>query len=222
MKSLIRCEWTTLRTFLPSIAVTTALMCFLLVLGSGEMTGACGAAVATMMIVASSFAGYDDQNGWMRYRCAMPFSRRELAGGRYAIVALVGLALGAVCFALTCVTGGVLGLVGYETKHAELADLLLGGLAAEGVGLVIVSIGLPLHFKFGAMRGVRIFACVGLALSGLLVLVASFTPREFFSAIDVWTDSNAVLLATLVVIASLTIYMASCALSVWILERKDL
>lgn len=182
MKSIVKCEWAILRTYLPSIVITAALVCFFFVLGSGEMAGACGAGVAATLIVASSFAGYDDQNGWMRYRGALPFSRRELVGGRYAIVALVGLAIGLGCIALAYVSGGVLSLAGHDVEQAVLTDLLLAVLAAEGLGFIIVSIALPFYFKFGGVRGVRIFACTGLVAGAFFGFVMNSVSEDFFAA----------------------------------------
>ena len=222
MKSMIECEWGTLKTYLPPIVITAALVCFFLVLGSGEISGVCGAGVAATLIVASSFAGYDEQNGWMRYRCALPFSRGELVRGRYAIVALVGLGLEFACLVLACAMGTVLSLVGHGIESAALTDLLLAVLASEGFGLLIVSVALPFYYKFGAVRGVRIFACAGLVAGALFGFAANSVSEDFFSSAVSWINANAALLAVAVIIVSLAVYAASGVLSANILKRKDM
>ncbi len=245
MKSIIKCEWNTLRTFMPSVAITVALVCVFLVIGGNAVSGMSSGCVMTALLVASSLCGYDDQNGWFRYRSLLPFSRRELVVGRYATVLLVSLAMGAALVALVAIAGVIPGAAGLGLEMDGPLTHVYAIVASEGIGLLVVSIALPLYFKYGAMKGARFVACIGAIVGAIVVGAVSIrvdveathagvaatmagsaislsVSSDALAPVGVWAESNFCLLMVAFTLASLAIYAASCGLSIIILEKKDL
>lgn len=234
MKSIIKCEWNTLRTSMPSVAITVALVCVFLVIGGNAVSGMSSGCVMTTVLVASSLCGYDDQNGWFRYRSLLPFSRRELVVGRYATVLLVSLAMDAALVAIVAFAGVIPGAAGLGLEMDGPLAHVYAIVASEGIGLLVASIALPLYFKYGAMKGVRFVACIG-AIVGAIVVGATHAGVAATMAgsaisisvssdalVGVWAESNFCLLMIAFTLASLAVYAASCVFSIKILEKKDL
>lgn len=234
MKSIIKCEWNTLRTSMPSVAITVALVCVFLVIGGNAVSGMSSGCVMTALLVASSLCGYDDQNGWFRYRSLLPFSRRELVVGRYATVLLVSLAMVAALVAIVAFAGVIPGAAGLGLEMDGPLTHVYAIVASEGIGLLVVSIALPLYFKYGVMKGVRFVACIG-AIVGAIVVGATHAGVAATMAgsaislsvssdalVGVWAESNFCLLMIAFTLASLAVYAASCVFSIKILEKKDL
>ena len=48
------------------------------VLRNGSYAGASAACAMVPILVMFSLLGYDDQNGWLRYRAALPLARRDI------------------------------------------------------------------------------------------------------------------------------------------------
>lgn len=234
MKSIIKCEWNTLRTSMPSVAITVALVCVFLVIGGNAVSGMSSGCVMIAVLVASSLCGYDDQNGWFRYRSLLPFSRRELVVGRYATVLLVSLAMDAALVAIVAFAGVIPGAAGLGLEMDGPLTHVYAIVASEGIGLLVVSIALPLYFKYGAMKGARFVACIG-AIVGAIVAGATHAGVAATMAgsaisisvssdalVGVWAESNFCLLMIAFTLASLAVYAASCVFSIKILEKKDL
>lgn len=45
--------------------------------------GACAVSAMSPIMVMSSLAGFDNQNGWERYRATLPISRKDIICARY-------------------------------------------------------------------------------------------------------------------------------------------
>lgn len=245
MKSIIKCEWNTLRASMPSVAITVALVCAFLVIGGNAVSGMSSGCVMTTLLVALSLCGYDDQNGWLRYRSLLPFSRRELVVGRYATVLLVSLAMDAALVAIAVFAEAIPGVARLGLEVDSPLTHAYAIVASEGIGLLVASIALPLCFKYGAMKGVRFVACIGAIVGAVVVGAVSIrvdmgatyagvaatmadntislsVSSDALAPIGVWAASNFCLLMIAFTLASLAIYAASCVLSIKILEKKDL
>nr|WP_073293376.1 ABC-2 transporter permease [Parolsenella massiliensis] len=245
MKSIIKCEWNTLRTTMPSVVITVALVCAFLVIGGNAVSGMSSGCVMTALLVASSLCGYDDRIGWFRYRSLLPFSRRELVVGRYATVLLVSLATSAALIAIAAFAEAIPGAAGLGLETDSPLTHVYAIVASEGIGLLVVSIALPLYFRYGVMKGVRFVACIGAIVSAVVVgavskrvdmgathagvaatmagnAISLSISSDALAPVGVWAESNFCLLMVAFTLASLAIYAASCGLSIKILEKKDL
>lgn len=219
------CDLKTLAPFLPPILVTLAFICAFLTLGGSSLAAAGSVAVMMVLLCMLSFAGYDEQNGWGRYRATLPLSRRELVVGRYLVVFLLGVA--GVLVAV--VMGGTLQalfslLPGAPAPDAGGAAALLWSSALSlSWGLIICAVAMPLTIKFGAMRAMGAFACgLGVLVSFGVAIGAGIMPAEGLADVAAWIGGNLVACTAGCIAVSLIAYAASCAVSVAIYEHKDL
>ena len=87
MKAAFLSELAIVRTFVLSFI---GILTFVFVFICWTMESAAGAAAVvcamTPMLIMFSLMGYDDQNGWLRYRAALPFARRDIITSRYATI----------------------------------------------------------------------------------------------------------------------------------------
>ena len=85
-------ELAIVRTLVPSIAGVGVFIFVVLTLAnasdgdSGMSAGACAVSAMSPIMVMSSLAGFDNQNGWERYRATLPFSRKDIICARYLSV----------------------------------------------------------------------------------------------------------------------------------------
>ena len=224
MKTAIICDIKTLVPFLPSIGITLVAVCAFLTLGGSGLSAVGSVAVIMVLLCMFSLAGYDDQGGWGRFRATMPFSRREVVVGRYLAVLLLGL----VGIALAVVLGGAFqalfgALLGTRTDAPGVAELVASSVASLACGLVICAVAMPFSVKFGAMRGMRFFACaVAIVISvGVALGIGAMSPGVLAGIVR-WVDENLLMCLAGIVAFSLALYAASCAVSLGIYEKKDL
>lgn len=89
MKRAFMSETAIVRTLAPSIAGVGLFIFVVLTLAnatdgdSGMSAGACAVSAMSPIIIMNSLAGYDNQNGWERYRATLPFSRKDIICARY-------------------------------------------------------------------------------------------------------------------------------------------
>ena len=107
MKAAFLSELAIVRTFVLSFI---GILAFVFVFICWTMESAAGAAAVvcamTPMLIMFSLMGYDDQNGWLRYRAALPFARRDIITSRYATILACAAAV-VVCasHSASCSTG---------------------------------------------------------------------------------------------------------------------
>lgn len=92
MKRAFMSELAIARTLVPSIAGVSLFIFVVLTLAntsggdSGTSAGACAASAMSPIIFMNSLAGFDNQNGWERYRATLPFSRKDIICARYLCI----------------------------------------------------------------------------------------------------------------------------------------
>lgn len=225
MKIAMMCDLRTLAPFLPPILITLVLICTFLTLGGGAVSAVGSVAVMMVLLCMFSFAGYDNQNGWDRYRATLPLSRREVIAGRYLVVLLLGV----VGVLAAVVMGGAFQalfrmLPVAPAVYADSVSALLGASAVSmSWGLIICAVAMPLTVKFGAMRAMRLFACgLGIIASLGVAVGAGIMPDEGFAMVAAWIEDNLIACIVGCIAVSLVAYGASCVASVAIYERKDI
>lgn len=84
MKRAFMSELAIARTLIPSIAGVGLFIFVVLTLAnasdgdSGMSAGACAVSAMSPIMVMSSLAGFDNQNGWERYRATLPLTRKDI------------------------------------------------------------------------------------------------------------------------------------------------
>lgn len=164
--------------------------------------------------------------------CSLPVSRREIVFARY-LTTLLGLCggLGVSWATGRLATSGILGGVGQTAPRIPLAPygvisilLLLGG-----------ALFLPCYFRFGAGRGLVLFAALIAGLAFLLTFLgwvaalvgghSSLLRRdpdpETLRRVRGWLDVWALFLGAGLMAGALTIFAASAALAARVYELRD-
>lgn len=172
-------------------------------------------AILCSMMIETTFA-FDESSQWTRYAMIMPVSKRELVGGKFAVLAIF------------CAVGSLFGLVvsavgGFAAKRialdpAAVGELLILTLAAWTISFIYGSMSIPLVFKFGAEKGRML-----LVVSLLIPAGICFVIYQILALLGVvLTDQNVFVLlccSPLLALAwSYLMYRISCR----IFEKKEL
>lgn len=142
-----------------------------ILVGFGMRTVIAAPAILTVMFFmmgAMGAAAYDEQNGWGRFRLAMPLSRRDVVIGRYAAIATLGLGGMIVGLVAAFLVGG---LASANVFPGELSDELaldsglVRGMAFATafcllIGATVVAVITPIYFKLGQTKATQILPTV--------------------------------------------------------------
>lgn len=224
MKAAFLSELAIVRTFVLSFI---GILAFVFVFICWAMESAAGAAAVvcamTPMLIMFSLMGYDDQNGWLRYRAALPFARRDIITSRYATILACAAAVVVCASALGIVLNGTLPrfLEGFEA--AGPIEIISSSVAATMAVLIIAAIVEPFLVKFGNTKGIRYLMCVFI-LAGCIdvVILTNFLAPDVMQSILAWIDTYSWPLFIALIIVALGIYAASCFISIRIFQAKDL
>lgn len=222
MLASVRSELAIMRTMAVTLGIMCVIVCIFMCFGMGSYAGASAACAMVPLLVMLSLSGYDDRNGWLRYRCALPFSCHDIVVGRYAAI-LISSAIAVVAmFAVTVACMSLFPLFGVAIEKAPAFEIFAACLASTFVVLGMVSFAQPFSIKFGSTQGAR-YISYALMFVGCLIFVASrFALPEVFSGLSDWVVLHPVVSLIVLIVISLAIYAMSCMISIRILQKKDL
>lgn len=222
MLASVRSELAIMRTMAVTLGIMCVIACIFMCFGMGSYAGASAACAMVPMLVMFSLLGYDDRDGWLRYRCALPFSRHDIVIGRYAAILTCSAIAVVVVFAVTVACMSVFPLFGVAIEKAPAFEIFAACLASTFVVLGVVSFAQPFSIKFGSTQGAR-YISYALMFVGYLIFVASrFALPEVFSGLSDWVVLHPVVSLIVLIVISLAIYAMSCMISIRILQKKDL
>ncbi|MDO5791781.1 MAG: ABC-2 transporter permease [Coriobacteriia bacterium] len=222
MLASVKSKLAIIRTMAPVLTVTIVFVCAFTCFGMGSYAGASAACAMVPILVMFSLLGYDDQNGWLRYRAALPLARRDIVVGRYlAIVVCSSVALVAL-FAVTMACVLAFPALGIEMEQTSTPEIFSACVASTAIVLVLVAIAQPFSIKFGGSKGVRYIGCALMFVGCLIYVASQFAMPELFDGFWDWASQHPIALLAALVIISLTVYVASCKLSICIFEKKDI
>ena len=165
MKGLLYKEFLSLKKYLNALGLLLVLY-FGIRVYSREVSFFAGFSAMAAVIVTFSAFTYDNYANWDRYALSLPLSRKNLVQGRY----LFALIIVAVCLILNLVCGGIILLFSQE----PISLLIYSSLAVAGVSLLLISLIMPIAFRFGVDRG-RIYAVViALCIVGAMVAAQNY------------------------------------------------
>lgn len=159
------------------------------------------------MIAYNSIA-YDERSGWNRFVLTTAYSRKDYVLGKY-LLALTGVLGGTAILLLSDTAAVAMGRVAPE-------DRLLSGVPAIVVStLLLISLALPLSFKYGIEKArILSYLMIGL-LCGSAGLLTVFTCEQVFSL-------DMILVNTFLPMLGAAAFILSAFLSVHIYSRKAL
>lgn len=213
-----------------------------ILVGVGMQTAIVAPAILTcmyFMMGAMGAAAYDDQNGWGRYRLALPVSKRDVVLGRYAAIVTLGLIGTAVGLVASL---AVMGLAAAVELPGGLSDpLALNGERVCGmafatavcllIGSVVTAVVSPVYFRFGQTKATQLLPTIIVVLLVVPVVVLGnsgiFDGGVDFGAITdflTFVEDPAGLATSIAAIVafSFALLIASAAVSLGVYERRDL
>ena len=160
--------------------------------------------------------GEEEHIGWNRFCLTMPIKRSQYVSEKY----LLTLAF-IVLFALLSSVGVIILMV--KTTGFDIKDYLLVLSVILCVSLLMMSIDLPMVFRFGTKKGIMLFAGLFLLIfvAGLaLFLWASYNDagRAFFRQVQ---EADHLVLALCILTGIAVIYTASWLLSIRLYQKRE-
>ena len=232
MKRAFMSELAIVRTLIPSIAGVGLFIFVVLTLAntsggdSGTSAGACAVSAMSPIMVMSSLAGFDNQNGWERYRATLPFSRKDIICARYLCIVAFSAMMACAAVLLNIVALPFLDHTGISSTGQTVFEIAIASAASMLISLMMVFLAQPLFFRFGHMEALRL--SVGLfAMLGCLTMatLSSSNPiSNWLMSIAGANPDPAVLGCLCAGIAALTLALCviSCTVSTTVYRVRDL
>ena len=232
MKRAFMSEFAIMRSFIPSIAGVGLFIFTVLTIAnmsdgdSGMSAGACAASAMSPIMVMSSLASYDNQNGWERYRATLPFTRKDIVCARYLCIIVFSALMACAAALLNIIALPLFDGMGISSTGQAIFEIMSASFASMLISLVLVFLTQPLFFRFGHMEALRL--SVGLfALLGCLIMATLSSSNP----ISIWLMSFAganpdqtvigCLCAGMAVLA-FALFTLSVAISTKVYQARDL
>ena len=223
MKRAFMSELAIVRTLIPSIAGVGLFIFVVLTLvnasdgDSGMSAGACAVSAMSPIMVMSSLAGFDNQNGWERYRATLSLSRKDIICARYLSIIVFSAVTACAAALLSIVSFPLFNSAGIPLTGQIVFEIAIASAASMLISLMI---------RFGHMEALRL--SVGLfAMLGCLAMatLSSSNPiSNWLMSIAGANPDPAVLGCLCAGIAALTLALCaiSCAVSTKVYRARDL
>lgn len=232
MKRAFMSELAIVRTLIPSITGVGLFIFVVLTLAntsggdSGTSAGACAVSAMSPIMVMSSLAGFDNQNGWERYRATLPFSRKDIICARYLCIVAFSAMMACAAVLLNIVALPFLDHTGISSTGQTVFEIAIASAASMLISLMMVFLAQPLFFRFGHMEALRL--SVGLfALLWCLAIATLSSSNPISNWLMSITGANpdpAVLgcLCAGIAVLALALCAISCAVSTKVYRVRDL
>ena len=232
MKRAFMSELAIARTLVPSIAGVSLFIFVVLTLAntsggdSGTSAGACAASAMSPIIFMNSLAGFDNQNGWERYRATLPFSRKDIICARYLCIVVFSAIMTCAAVLLSIIVLPLFNSVGVTPTGQTVFEIAIASAASMLISLMMVFLAQPLFFRFGHMEALRLslglFALFG---CGTMAMLSSSNPiSNWLMSIAGANPDPAVLgcLCAGIAVLALALCAISCAVSTKVYRVRDL
>lgn len=232
MKRAFTSEFAIMRSFIPSIAGVGLFIFAVLTIAnmsdgdSGMSAGACAVSAMAPIMVMSSLAGYDNQNGWERYRATLPFTRKDIVCARYLCIIAFSAIMACAAALLNIIALPLFDGMGISPTGQTIFEIVSASFASMLISLVLVFLTQPLFFRFGHMEALRL--SVGLfALLGCLTMAALSSSNSISNWLMSFAGANpdhaviGCLCAGMAVLA-LALFALSVTVSTKVYQARDL
>lgn len=232
MKRAFMSELAIARTLIPSIAGVGLFIFVVLTLAnasdgdSGMSAGACAVSAMSPIIIMNSLAGYDNQNGWERYRATLPFSRKDIICARYLCIIAFSAVMACAAVLLNIIALPFFDRTGIPSTGQTVFEITIASAASMLISLMMVFLAQPLFFRFGHMEALRLsvglFALMG---CGTMAMLSSSNPiSNWLMSIAGANPDPAVLgyLCAGIAVLALALCAISCTVSTKVYRAHDL
>lgn len=194
---------------------------------------ACISAMAPILMV-FTFAGYDNMNGWERFRATLPVARESLVIARYLNVLISSIATLVVAFVIAMVLGQLSPVLPLDAESVQtIADemrhpltVLGGGFAGMSLILMFSSLLQPFILRYGLTKALRWIpaALMVLFLGVTLILPEVIDAPQFIADFASWMESPDNIPVVIAGLAAITlgVYCISCAGAIALYRKKEL
>lgn len=160
----------------------------------------------SVLIVINTLS-YDDKVKWDKYSLTMPISRSNIVLGKYTF----GLILLTIAFLLSL---GISTFTSLAINSTNSTNLVIANLAMLAIGIIFMSLILPILFKFGVEKGRMLM---------MLVLLIPVCIAMIFQMLDIEFPQNTDLdyLIYVIPVVLIVILVLSIVLSVKIYNKKE-
>ena len=232
MKRAFMSELAIVRTLIPSIAGVGLFIFNVMTLANasdgdfGMSAGTCAVSAMSPIMIMNSLAGFDNQNGWERYRATLPFSRKDIICARYLCIVVFSAMMACAAVLLSIVTLPLFSSVGIPSIGQAIFEIAAASATSMLISLMMVFLAQPLFFRFGHMEALRL--SVGLfALLGCLAMatLSSSNPiSNWLMSIAGANPDSAVLgcLCAGIAVLALALCAISCTVSTKVYRVRDL
>lgn len=230
MKRAFMSELAIVRTLIPSIAGVGLFIFVVLTLanapdGDSGMSAGAVSAMSPIMVM-TSLAGFDNQNGWERYRATLPLTRKDIICARYLCIVVFSAIMACAAVLLNIIALPFFNSAGVTSTGQTVFEIAIASAASMLISLMMVFLAQPLFFRFGHMEALRLSVglftllwCLAIAtlsssnpISNWLMSIAGANPDP--AVLDCLCAGTAVLALALCVI--------SCAVSTKVYRARDL
>lgn len=160
----------------------------------------------SVLIVINTLS-YDDKVKWDKYSLTMPISRSNIVLGKYTF----GLILLTIAFLLSL---GISTFTSLAINSTNSTNLVIANLAMLAIGIIFMSLILPILFKFGVEKG-RMLMMLVLLIPVCIAMIFQMLGIEFPQN----TDLDYLIYVIPVVV--IVILVLSIVLSVKIYNKKE-
>ena len=231
MKRAFMSELAIVRTLTPSIAGVGLFIFVVLTLAnasdgdSGMSAGACAVSAMSPIMVMNSLAGFDNQNGWERYRATL-LTRKDIICARYLCIVVFSAIMACAAVLLNIIALPFFNSAGVASTGQTIFEIAIASAASMLISLMMVFLAQPLFFRFGHMEALRL--SVGLfALLGCLTMAAlsSSNPISNWLMSSAGANPDPAVLGCLcagIAVLALALCVISCAVSTKVYRARDL
>lgn len=162
MKRAFMSELAIVRSLVPSIAGVGLFIFVVLTLAnasdgdSAMSAGTCAVSAMSPIMVMSSLAGFDNQNGWERYRATLPISRKDIIYARYLSIIVFSAVMACAAALLSIITLPFFDHTGTPSTGQFVFETTIASAASMLISLMMVFLAQPLFFRFGHMEALRL------------------------------------------------------------------
>ena len=158
MKRAFMSELAIVRSLAPSIAGVGLFIFVVLTLanasdGDSSMSaGACAVSAMSPIMVMSSLAGFDNQNGWERYRATLSLSRKDIICARYLSIIVFSAVMACAAALLSIVSFPLFNSAGIPLTGQIVFEIAIASAASMLISLMMVFLAQPLSFALDTWR----------------------------------------------------------------------
>lgn len=232
MKRAFMSELAIVRTLVPSIACVGLFIFVVLTLAnasdgdSGMSAGACAVSAMSPIMVMSSLAGFDNQNGWERYRATLPISRKDIICARYLCIVAFSTIMACAAVLLNIIAIPIFNSAGIPSTEQAVFEIAVASAASMFLSLMMAFLAQPLFFRFGHMEALRLSVGLFVMLGCLaMATLSSSNPISHWLMSIAGANPDPAVLGCLcagIAVLALVLCALSCIVSAKVYRTRDL